>query len=385
MLSRRHLVAGAASFAAAPAFAQPTIAPESVPEMAGVRAARLVGGLANPWSLAFLPDGSMLVTERPGQLRRIADGRLDPQPIAGVPEVAAFGQGGLLDIALSPGFATDRTLFLSFAEGNSGANRTAVARARFDGSRLSDVAVIFRATPDKPSGAHFGSRLLFLPDGTLLVSVGDGGNPNVRIEGTAPREHAQRTDSGLGKLHRINADGAIPADNPFRGTGGAIASLFSIGHRNIQGLAWDATRNAVWASEHGSSGGDELNLIRRGANFGWPRATHSVEYGSGAAISPNRSVAGMEDPRLVWLRTIAPSGLAVHSGRGNAGWRGDVFAGGLQSGDVRRVRANPEGGVMTQERIPIGARVRDVREGPDGALYVLTDSRDGTLFRIAAA
>ena len=375
----------AATLAAAPARAQPVVAQETVPELPGVTVTRLVGGLENPWSLAFLPDGTMLVTERPGRLRRISDGRLDAAPVAGVPGVAAIGQGGLLDIALSPGFANDRLLFLSASQGDSSANRTVVWRARYDGTGLADAAVIFRAAPDKPGGAHFGSRLLFLSDGTLLVSVGDGGNPNLRIGAGPPREQAQRVDSALGKLHRINPDGSLPADNPFRGQAGAVPSLFSIGHRNIQGLAWDADRRAVWASEHGSSGGDELNRIVRGGNFGWPRATHSVEYGSGAAISPNRSLAGMDDPKLVWQRGIAPSGLAVHSGRGIPAWRGDIFAGGLGSSDVRRVRLGPDGSVAGQQRIPIGARVRDVREGPGGALYVLTDSRDGTLFRIVPA
>lgn len=389
MLARRQLLLAPATLAACPALAQPAsgpvIGPDSVPELGGVTLTRLVGGLANPWALAVLPDGDMLVTERPGRLRRISRGRLDPAPVEGVPAVAAFGQGGLLDIALAPDFARDRTLFLSFAEGNSAANRTAVLRARLDGARLADLAVIFRAVPDKPGGAHFGSRLLFLPDGTLLVSVGDGGNPNIRIDGMPPREQAQRPASALGKLHRLNPDGSIPADNPFRAAEGALASLYSIGHRNIQGLAWDATRGAVWASEHGSSGGDELNVILRGRNFGWPRATHSVEYGSGAPISPDRSLPGMEDPKLVWLRGIAPSGLAVHSGRGAAAFRGDVFAGGLQSADVRRIQAGADGRITGQQRIPVGVRVRDVREGPDGALLVLTDSQDGTLFRVALA
>ncbi|MCC7284087.1 MAG: PQQ-dependent sugar dehydrogenase [Acetobacteraceae bacterium] len=358
------------------------IAPGSVAELAGVSLTRLAGGLQHPWALAVLPGGELLVSERPGRLRRAAGGRLDPTPVPGVPPVAAIGQGGLLDIALSPAFASDRTLFLSAAEGDAGANRTVVWRARFDGPRLADASVIFRATPDKPGGQHFGSRLLFLPDGTLLVSVGDGGNPNIRIGGAPPREQAQRLDSALGKIHRINPDGTIPPDNPFRGTPGAIASLFSVGHRNIQGLAWDATRGAIWASEHGSSGGDELNRIVAGGNFGWPRATYSVEYGSGAAISAHRTLPGMQDPVLVWLRAIAPSGLAAHSGRGVAAWRGDIFAGGLQSDDVRRVRLGPDGRVASHERIPIGARVRDVREAPDGGLLVLTDQQDGALLHI---
>jgi glucose/arabinose dehydrogenase len=383
MLPRRGLLAAALL---APAAARATtIAPDTVAEAVDVRVAPVLSGLANPWALAVLPDGALLVTERPGRLRRIVDGRLDPTLIAGVPPVLAQGQGGLLDIALSPGFGSDRTLFLSFAEGAGSANRTVIARARLDGAQLSDVAPIFRASPDKAGGAHFGSRLLFLPDGTLLASIGDGGNPPNRVEGRLSREHAQVLSSALGKLIRINADGSIPADNPWRGTAAALPALFSVGHRNIQGLAWDATRNAIWASEHGSSGGDELNRVTRGANHGWPSVTHSVEYGTGAAISPDRSRPGLADPVLVWQRTIAPSGLAVHSGRGAPAWRGMIFAGGLRSGDIRRIAIGPDGAVAAQHRIPIGARVRDVREAPDGSLLVLTDGSDGSLIRVTPA
>lgn len=345
----------------------------------------MIDGLQHPWGLALLPDGSMLVTERPGRLRRIEDGRLHPEPIAGVPPVLVQGQGGLLDVALSPDFTRDRTLFLTFAEGSGSANRTAIARARLEGGRLADVGVIFRATPDKAGGAHFGSRLAFLPDGTLLASIGDGGNPPNRVDGRLSREHAQLLGSALGKIVRLNADGTFPADNPWRATQGALPSLWSVGHRNIQGMAWDPVRQAVWASEHGSNGGDELNLVRGGGNHGWPLATHSVEYVTGAAISPDRSRPGMTDPVLVWPRTVAPSGLAVHSGRGAPAWRGMVFAGGLRATDIRRVALGPDGAVAAQHRIPINARVRDVREAPDGSLLVLTDATDGSLLRVTAA
>lgn len=383
MIPRRGLLAAALL---APATARAvTIAPDGVPEATDARVAPLVSGLANPWSVAVLPDGALLVTERPGRLRRIVDGRLDPTPIAGVPPVLAQGQGGLLDIAPSQNFASDRTLFLSFAEGSGSANRTVIVRARLDGARLADVTPVFRASPDKASGAHFGSRLLFLPDGTLLASIGDGGNPPSRVDGRLSREHAQLLGSALGKVIRVNADGSIPADNPWRGNAEALPALFSVGHRNIQGLAWDSTRNAIWATEHGSNGGDELNRVTRGANHGWPSVTHSVEYGTGAAISPDRSRPGLADPVLVWQRTVAPSGLAVHSGRGAPAWRGMIFAGGLRSGDIRRMAIGPDGAVAAQHRIPIGARVRDVREAPDGSLLVLTDAADGSLLRVTLA
>lgn len=383
-LSRRRLLAAGVALAAAPAQAT-LVAPDRVPELPGARITRVLEGLEHPWAIAFLPDGTALVSERPGRLRRIANGALDPAPVAGTPAVLAEGQGGLLDLALSPSFATDRTLFLSFAEGNRAANRTAIARARYDGRQLTDLVVIFRASPDKPTTQHFGSRLLFLPDGTLLASIGDGGNPPARIEGRLPREYAQRLDVSLGKIIRIAPDGSVPPDNPFAATAGALPTLYTVGHRNIQGLAWDAVRQCVWASEHGSSGGDELNLIRAGQNYGWPLATYSVEYGSGAPISAHRSLPGMQDPVLVWLRAIAPSGLAVHSGKGAPGWRGVIFAGGLQSADLRAVGIGPDGAVASHHRLPIGARVRDVREGPDGALHVLTDARDGALLRVTSA
>jgi glucose/arabinose dehydrogenase len=385
LLTAASLAAASALAPPAPACAQPVIAPDSVPELDGVRITRMVGGLAYPWALAFLPDGSMLVSERAGALRRIVGGQREARAIEGLPQILAIGQGGLMDIALSPGFAADRTLFLSFVEGEPAANRTAIARARFDGQQVSEVAVIFRVEPVKQGGSHFGCRLLFLPDGTLLASIGDGGNPPMRIDGRLSREHAQNLGNHIGSIVRLNRDGSAPRDNPWVGTAGARPELFSVGHRNVQGLAWDGGRRLIWASEHGSSGGDELNLIQPGRNYGWPLVTHSVEYVTGAAISPHRTLPGMQDPVLVWQRAIAPSGLAVHSGRGHPAWRGDLFAGGLRSADVRRVRLDAEGRVTGQERIPIGARVRDVREGPDGALYVLTDSRDGALFRITAA
>lgn len=383
-VARRALLGAGAGLIARPARAT-LVAPDRVPELPGARVQRLLDGLEHPWSIAFLPDGTQLVSERPGQLRRIRNGALDPAPIPGAPAVFARGQGGLLDIALSPGFAAERTLFLSYAEGTPAANHTAIARARFDGVRLADLTVIFRARPDKPTTAHFGSRLLFLPDGTLLASIGDGGNPPNRIEGQLPRSFAQRLDTTLGKTVRLAPDGTIPPDNPFRGTAGADPALYSVGHRNIQGLAWDGLRQCVWASEHGSSGGDELNLIRAGANYGWPLATYSVEYGSGAPISAHRSLPGMQDPVLVWLRAIAPSGLAVHSGKGAPGWRGVIFAGGLQTADLRAIGIGADGSVASHHRLPIGARVRDVREGPDGALYVLTDESRGALLRITSS
>ncbi|MCP9886461.1 PQQ-dependent sugar dehydrogenase [Cyanobium sp. ATX 6A2] len=355
--------------------------PAQAPEASGFRQTVLVRGLEHPWGLAWLPNGDLLISERPGRLRIVRGGVLDPVPVAGVPEVLVSGQGGLLDVALHPRFAENRLVYLTYAAGTPEANHTRLARARFDGRALSQLEVLY-AVPQRKSGTqHFGSRLLWLPDDTLLLAIGDGGNPPLRLEGDLIREQAQNRGSALGKILRLSADGTPAPDNPFQGDGGALPELWSLGHRNIQGLAYDPLQDRVWASEHGARGGDELNLVSAGGNHGWPLVTHSREY-FGPEITPRRSAPEMVDPRRVWTPAIAPSGLAVASGRVPQ-WRGDLFAGGLVSGDVRRLRIDGEGRVTAEERIPIGQRVRDVREGPDGFLYVLTDdARDGRLIRL---
>jgi aldose sugar dehydrogenase len=287
-------------------------------------------------------------------------------------------------VALHPRFAENRTLYLAHAAGTEAANRTVLTRARLEGERLAEVQTIFSASPDKTRGAHFGSRLLWAEDGSLLMSVGDGGNPAVQLAGRPIREQAQNLDAHLGKVLRLDENGRPPADNPFLNRPGIRPEIWSFGHRNIQGMAWDPTRRMLFATEHGSRAGDELNRLRRGLNYGWPVATHSEEY-TGGPISPHRAQPGLEDPLLVWMTTVAPSGLAAHSGRGVAAWRGDLFAGGLRSQDVRRVRLDAEGRVTGEERIPVGRRVRDVREGPDGRLYLLTDETNGRLMRVEPA
>jgi glucose/arabinose dehydrogenase len=352
---------------------------ETVPAEEGFRRVTLVEGLEHPWSMAWLPNGDLLITERPGRLRLVSGGQLQDAPVAGVPEVFASGQGGLLDILPDPGFAQNRRLFFTYAHGDKDANRTRVAVATYHEAALSAWQVIFEVTPPKSGGQHFGSRLAWLPDGTLLVSIGDGGNPPVRLEGDWIREQAQNKSRRFGKVVRIHPDGTIPADNPFRDTPGADPAIWSYGHRNIQGLAFDPMRGAVWASEHGARGGDELNRLVAGGNFGWPEATFSREYLGGFRISDYTTKPGMVDPLVVWMEAIAPSGLAVYTGEVFKQWRGDLFVGGLQSEDIRRIDLDAAGRVLGQTALAVGQRVRDVRQGPDGLLYVLTDEPNGRL------
>lgn len=342
----------------------------------------VVEGLEHPWGLAWLPNGDVLITERPGRLRLVKQGQLVPQPVAGLPEIFAQGQGGLLDVAVHPEFAQNRLIYLTYASGQREGNQTQVLRAVLDGDKLENIQVIFQAKPAKPGTQHFGSRLLWLTDGTLLVAIGDGGNPPLSLNGELIRNQAQKLNSSLGKIHRIQDDGAILPDNPFRSDPQAQPSLWSIGHRNIQGLAKDPLTGAIWSTEHGSRGGDELNLIQPGKNYGWPLVTWSEEY-TGGEISPLRTKLGLVDPKLVWTPAIAPSGLAIYRGRKIPAWEGLIFAGGLVSQDVRKIEVDQQGQVIAQGRISIGARVRDVRQGPDQFLYVLTDeSRTGRLIRL---
>jgi glucose/arabinose dehydrogenase len=323
----------------------------------------------------------MLVTERPGRLRIVRNGVLDPNPIAGVPTVLAISQGGLMEVSVHPRFAENRWIYLTYSHGTEAANRTRLARATLDGNTLRDLQVIFEVSQTKSGGQHFGSRILWLPDGTMLLAIGDGGNPPLRLEGDLIRKQAQNLRSHLGKIVRLREDGSIPPDNPFAKEADANPAVWSFGHRNIQGLAFDPTTKRVWATEHGSQGGDELNLVAAGENFGWPVVTYSREY-SGGAISEEQSRPGLVDPKEVWTPAIAPSGLAFYSGDRVSAWQGDLFAGGLVSQDIRHIDLDQAGNVVNQQVIAIGQRVREVRQGPDGLLYVLTDEPNGRLLRL---
>jgi glucose/arabinose dehydrogenase len=362
--------------------AEPYLTESDVASEGGYRMVTLLQGLEHPWAMAWLPNGDMLVTERPGRVRRVRNGRLMDTPITGVPDVFASGQGGLLDISIHPQFAVNRRLYLTYAHGNIMVNRTRLASAVLNGDRLENWRVIFEVNARKLGNQHFGSRLLWMPDGTLLASIGDGGNPPIRLAGDWIREQAQNRSSHLGKVLRIRDDGSAPPDNPFSASSDANPLVWSYGHRNIQGMAYDSLRSLVWVSEHGALGGDELNIIRAGKNYGWPTVTFSREYYDGSKISPHTTKPGMVNPELVWMTAIAPSGLTLYTADRFPRWHGDLLAGGLKSQDIRRIDLDADGRVVGQSALRIGQRVRDVRQGPDGLLYVLTDESNGSLIRL---
>ncbi|MCU0791875.1 MAG: PQQ-dependent sugar dehydrogenase [Opitutaceae bacterium] len=358
----------------------------SAPVASGWRAQTVVEGLEHPWAVAWLPPGDageMIITERPGRLRLVRDGTLLPAPVSGLQEILAEGHAGLMDLSLHPGFAENRFVYFTYAAGSQNHNGTLLARGRLsvDGATLADVETIHAVKPLKPRFQHFGSRILWLPDDTLLLALGDGGNPPTKIDGKLAREQAQLPLSQLGKILRMRDDGTVPPDNPFVGRADHDPFIWSLGHRNIQGLARDPATGRLWANEHGSRGGDELNLLVPGGNYGWPLVTYSIEYTFGT-ISRETSRHGLIDPVAVWTPAQAPSGLAFYTGDAFPQWRGDLFSGALKRKEVRRVDLDAEGRVLAQESLPIGARVRDVRQGPDGHLYVLTDEKAGRLLRI---
>jgi glucose/arabinose dehydrogenase len=337
----------------------------------------LVTGLVHPWGLAFLPDGGLLVTERPGRLRRIgADGTVSA-PLAGVPAVFTQGQSGLLDVALSPQFAQDGLVYLAYGEANWRGNKagTAVARGRLGADGLDDVEVVFRQEPKLSSGTHIGARLLFDRDGFLFVTAGD----------SRSAASAQLLDHLQGKLVRIAADGSVPADNPFLGRDGARPEIWSYGHRNAQGLALHPDSGQVWLHEHGPRGGDEINLPQAGRNYGWPVITHGIDY-SGEPVpgSTGTQAAGMEQPLHFWPVSPGVSGMAFYSGAAFPQWQGDLFIGALATRELIRLELDGER-VVGDERLLAdrGERIRDVRQGPDGLLYLLTDDANGKLLQVA--
>jgi glucose/arabinose dehydrogenase len=342
-----------------------------------VRLVTVATGLAHPWGMAFLPDGRLLVTERPGRLRIIGtDGKVG-EPLEGVPSVSATGQGGLLDVQLDPEFAKNRLVYLSYAEPREGGNGTAVARGQLNERGLDGVQVIFRQDVTINGRHHFGSRLVFDRDGRLFVTLGDRNSERAR---------AQTLDSHIGKVVRIERDGKVPADNPFVGREGARPEVWSYGHRNVQGAALHPATGELWTHEHGPRGGDELNRTLAGRNYGWPTVTYGVEY-SGKSISESPTAPGIEPPVHYWVPSIATSGLLFYTGDRFPQWRGNAFVGGLSSQQVSRLEM--DGNRVVREEVlfkgVIGQRVRDVEQGPDGLIYLLTDQPDGQLLRIEPA
>lgn len=352
---------------------------DEAPEAEGWATETVISGLEHPWAVTWLPNGDMLVTERPGRLRMISDGELISEPISGLPEIFASGQGGLLDLSLHPDFENNRYVYLTYASGNDDANRITVGRGVLDGLVLSDFEEIFRVSDDKSGDQHFGSRIVWLPDGTFLLATADGGN-YIRFRGGWIREQAQNTGTHLGKVLRLTETGDAPEDNPFVGNDEYLPEIWSLGHRNIQGMVRDPKSGRIWANEHGSRGGDELNLLEEGENYGWPVVTYSREYHY-TKISSETSMPGMVDPKVVWTPAQAPSGLAIYTGDHFPDWKEDLFSGGLVGEQVRRIMLDGEN-VVGEESLTIGQRVRDVRQGPDGYLYILTDRENGELIRI---
>lgn len=342
------------------------------------RVVTVAEGLRFPWGIAFLPEGGMLVTERAGRLRLIRGGKLDPEPITGFPKPYVSGQGGLLDVAVHPDFADNRLIYLSYAGGKRGQAGTEVARGRLniDKHRLEDVEVIFRADPKTSGSAHYGGRLLFAPDGTLFVTLGDR---------YSYMKKAQSIADHLGTIVRIRDNGSVPEDNPFAGRDNAKPEIYSYGHRNVQGIALRPGTSQIWAHEHGPRGGDELNLIKPGANYGWPVITYGIDY-SGAIISEKTHAPGMEQPVVYWDPSIAPSGMTFYAGDKFPNWRGDIFLGALAHEHLRRLELDGDKVVAQEELLAeLGERIRDVRQGPEGYLYVLTDAADGQVLRIEPA
>ena len=336
----------------------------------------LTQGLEHPWSLAFLPDGQFLVTERPGRLRVIANGQLHPQPVAGLPDnIAAVGQGGLLDVVLHPDFAANRLVYLSYAGRGQGGLGTEVARGRLnaDASRLENLEVIFRALPKSRGGRHFGSRLVFAED-YLYITLGDRGS----------MERAQDLNDHAGSVIRLYDDGSVPPDNPFVNQPNARPEIFTYGNRNVQGATL-ADTGLIWIQEHGPRGGDELNIVQAGANYGWPKVTYGIDY-SGLKISDQQQAPGITDPVYYWVPSIAPSGLMAYSGDAFPNWRGNLFIGALKFQLLARLELDGQQ-VVHEERLISGGlgRIRDVRQGPDGLIYLLTDEPNGVLARLQPA
>ena len=351
-------------------------------ETGTVQAQVLIAGLQHPWSVAWLPDGRLLITERRGSLRVVQNGILRPTPVAGLPAIAEHGQGGLLDLALHPDYKKNPWIYWSYNAQENGLHGTEVARGKLspDGDRMTDIQVLFRMQPKSRASHHFGSRLVFDHQGFLYITLGDRGDGTNK----GADQRAQRLNDHAGKVIRLHDDGRIPADNPFTKQSGARPEIFSLGHRNVQGAALHPGTGRLWTHEHGPQGGDEINIEHAGANYGWPIVTHGVNYGTQTQIGEGTDKAGMMPPLHVWVPSIAPSGMSFYTGTLFPRWQGNLFVGALARQTLVRLTLDGER-VVSEERLfqDRFGRIRDVKTGPDGALYLLTDSDDGQLIRLA--
>ena len=346
-------------------------------EKHGFRLVTLVEGLVNPWSIAFLPDGRMLVTERPGRLRIVSkDFRLEPAAVEGLPPIVETGQGGLFDVVLHPRFAETGWIYISYNGPGSGGWGTEMLRARLEGNRLIDSQVLFRLQPKTRKGQHFGGRIVFDRKGFVYLTLGERGD----------KERAQEFDDHAGSVIRLHDDGRVPADNPFVNRARTRPEKFTLGNRNMQGAALHPQTGELWTHEHGPQGGDEVNVMRAGRNYGWPVITYGVNYGIGTKIGEGTEKAGMEQPLYYWVPSIAPSGMTFYTGERFPNWRGNLFVGSLKFQLLARLELDGEK-ILKEERLIPGelGRIRDVRTGPDGNIYLLTDTPDGVLARIEPA
>lgn len=342
-------------------------------EQRNLTVTEVAAGLDHPWSIAFISNNDWLVTERAGRLRRITDGKLLADPISGLPEIASVGQGGLLDVALHPDFNNNRLVYLSYVGEDDGTYGTEVVYGQLDGNHLKDAKVIFKALPKSTGGRHFGSRLAFDENNMLYISLGDRGS----------KESAQKLSQHPGSIIRLHADGKVPDNNPFAHDINALPEIYSYGHRNVQGLAFDKQTNTLWAHEHGPQGGDELNQVIAGQNYGWPTITFGANYGTGTSIGIGTKNPGMLQPITYWDPSIAPSGLAIVNGEKYPNWQNNLLVGALKFQLVARIELK-ENTVTHEERMLEGklGRIRDIKQSPDGVIYLLTDADNGKVYRL---
>lgn len=367
------------AFALSPSHAE-LAASAAPPPAKGWRTVTIAEGISHPWGMTWLPDGRLLVTAKGGRLYMLSGKTFTEVPLQGLPPVFTGGQGGLLDISVHPSDKDNWRIYMTMATGTSDANRTTLVQGIFDGKRVHGIKTLFQVQPDKNGDQHFGSRLAWLADGTLLMSVGDGGNPPQRVGNMLARDQAQNLATDHGAILRLTDAGKPAPGNPLAARPGARPEIWTYGHRNIQGLVRDGA-GRVWATEHGPKGGDELNLIEGGQNYGWPLQTYGLDYRTSEPVGKH-AIPGMAAPKVAWVPSPAPSGLALYTGAQFPQWKGSLFSGGLASMDVRRIALDKEANVVAQDRLAIGQRVRDIRQGPDGYLYLITDEDNGKLMRI---